>query len=109
LEGYRPNPVGVQSDGAIRFSEKSVGYQKVSYTGPDGTETVVMWNCEDGCPVGELDRQSGILHTHPNNGHRDTPKTKTVFGKWLLKDETSYKADSGGASRFFKQVQGEQP
>ena len=59
LEGHRPNPVAVQADGSIQFSRKPVGYQKVSYTGEDGTETVQTWDCVPGCPVAGLDLATG--------------------------------------------------
>jgi len=58
-EGYRPNPVNVQADGNIQFSKKSPGYQKISYTQENGMEAVEKWDCVNGCPVRQLDVQSG--------------------------------------------------
>lgn len=53
---------------------------------PDGTELVEAWECVEGCPVRELDAQSGELHPPGNLG--GTPR-----------DGIGY----GGASRFFPQ------
>jgi DNA modification methylase len=63
------------------------------------TETSV-WECADGCPVAELDEQSGIR----TPGHWTKTKT-TGFGEFGGgKSEyhgTGPKSEAGGASRFF--------
>lgn len=56
---------------------------------------------EEGCPVGELDRQSGVLTSGNRTGHRNFPKTKNSFGSFELKDELPSMGDTGTASRFF--------
>lgn len=73
-----------------------------------GTETVEAWRCADGCPVAELDRQSGMrVSGQPSaNGrygsHADTGGN-AIYGRGLS-SATPNRApvgDSGGASRFF--------
>ncbi len=65
----------------------------------DGTETVAAWECTEGCPVAELDRQSGFsseksrIITCQQNDSIGTFKTKIR--------QTIAHGDSGGASRFF--------
>jgi DNA modification methylase len=62
-------------------------------SGPDG--------CVRGCPVAELDRQSG----NRVSGWRDTdtaPRVGAVYDSRDLRDRTGpHYSDSGGASRFF--------
>jgi site-specific DNA-methyltransferase (adenine-specific) len=69
----------------------------------DGTETVAVWRCVDGCPVAELDGQSGVSKPKPGrSGKRggngfgcfDDQKSAEHNGKWP--DD-----NGGGASRFF--------
>ena len=69
----------------------------------DGKETVANWICEPGCPVARLDEQSGVLRARGNigvsgggGGMYGHGKTTNDFGA----------GDTGGASRFYKQVGG---
>jgi DNA modification methylase len=74
------------------------------------------WECVDGCPVKALDDQSGDRRSNltgradPNVTHVDLakPSDKVGFmrGSTLTHTSTAY-ADSGGASRFFTQLEGE--
>lgn len=61
------------------------------------------WACVDGCPVKELDKQTGILVS----GKDVNPTSSNVSGFFGKKDNyysaASNYGDSGGASRFFKQ------
>jgi hypothetical protein len=72
----------------------------VHYADPDGLETVVDWACVEGCPVAELDRQSGertsgVLKagTVRANLGGSGPLPETVVG--------NFGGDTGTASRFF--------
>jgi DNA modification methylase len=64
--------------------------------GPDGGDACAA-GCVPGCPVAELDAQSGVLSTHgggtPGARRGDTQD-------WRFQAGTTV-ADSGGASRFF--------
>ena len=77
----------------------------------DGTETVESWACVPGCPVVELDLQSG---TSKSAGGRAYQNTNDMFsGGWAHKGtgvavDPGF-GDTGGASRFYKQVGGSQP
>lgn len=105
--GYTGPSLGRESrgDGAHR-----------TYRDAEGKETVPDWNCASNCPVADLDEQSG---DRPSTltGRADPSKTHahptTVLyhkGRAALHDTISagsaVYADSGGASRFFKQVGG---
>lgn len=57
--------------------------------------------CVGGCPVRELDRQSGKLTSGDRSGKRNQPKTKNAYGEFHLQDEQPSMGDSGFASRFF--------
>lgn len=66
-----------------------------------GHETVTEWNCVPGCPVAELDAQSGNRPGMPRTTHRqgDSPKG---YGMGIAPDPDSMGyGDAGGASRFF--------
>lgn len=100
-EGFRPNPVSQQSDGNIKFTEKSEGYQKLSYTDPNGLETVENWECHPDCAVFLLDKQSGVLKSG-----KDNIRSKEGFfvehgGLGGAGDVQVSYGDSGGASRFY--------
>lgn len=82
------------------------------YSNPDGTETVTAWECEFGCPVADIDHQSG---DRPVSGAAKTGRparggagTGVVqFG--VEEGNGTLHNDSGGASRFFKQIGGQKP
>ncbi len=78
--------------GTYGTDERDVTY------GEDGTETVIAYNCAPGCPVAELDRQSGELHSQD-------PRTRDAFaprsGVIGFADGGQHYGDTGGASRFF--------
>lgn len=76
-----------------------------SHGDADGMETVTSWACTEGCPVSELDRQSGGSVTTQVSADRPLKRQDNeVYGKGLgsiLASNTH--SDSGGASRFFPQ------
>ena len=58
--------------------------------------------CADGCPVAEMDGQSGITATTARVGRRSGKADATALGKFAGQDEVAMgHTDSGGASRFF--------
>jgi DNA modification methylase len=59
--------------------------------------------CSDGCPVAELDRQSGTLKSGANPTRRGSDKFRDAYGEFSGQAECTPArgADSGGASRFF--------
>lgn len=72
-----------------------------------GTETVEAWDCATGCPVAELDRQSGTLTSGANPTRRGSDKFRDAYGDFAGQRECtpSRGVDSGGASRFFPAFQ----
>jgi DNA modification methylase len=74
-----------------------------NYAAADGTETVQAWECAPGCPVAELDRQSGVLASGANPARRGTDKFRDAYGEFTGQQECTVHrgADTGGASRFF--------
>ncbi len=74
-----------------------------------GTETVPAWVCAEGCPVAGLDAQSGVTkstggRTVTRSGGGNVGSGKTSEKSWS-NDDPGF-GDTGGASRFFKQVGG---
>ena len=70
-----------------------------------GPEIVEVWACAPDCPVAELDEQSGSVGCVHNTNTR--PAEQTRFGPSAGPHPTQGQlyADTGGASRFFKQTQ----
>ena len=66
-------------------------------------------NCAPGCPVTELDTQSGEVRSAGNHPTQATRCNNNVYGA-MGDGENRWQgplyADKGGASRFFKQVGG---
>lgn len=66
----------------------------------NGNETVENWTCVDGCPIKELDQQSGI--TKSQRSARGNVVDNNVFGKYNAQENTVIgHSDKGTASRFF--------
>jgi len=84
-----------------------VGEKKVKGVS-EGNETVEDWQCHEDCPIRKLDEQSGVLKSGDGNKRRKPHQTNCMSGVLGLVDrkEISY-GDTGGASRFFKNIQGE--
>lgn len=68
-----------------------------------------IWQCAEGCPVKEMDRQSGTLHSNGNIELTTSSNKDVIYtGGWLPRTRIIRTFDNGGgASRFFKQVQQE--
>jgi len=87
-----------------------------NHTDKDGKETVANWICESGCPVARLDEQSGV--TKSTGGRTaNISTTSTIYGggnglgQALSADEVRGDpgfGDTGGASRFYKQIGGKE-
>jgi len=81
------------------------------YADTDGKESVANWICEPGCPVAGLDEQSGASKSTGGRignkgGGRIYGGGKGLAGAYSSGDPGF--GDTGGASRFFKQIGGEQ-
>jgi DNA modification methylase len=76
--------------------------EDATYADADGTETVPAYNCAPGCPVAELDAQSGERPGAVSNGSKTS---EGLAGSSTFKiherAQTPGYADTGGASRFF--------
>ena len=108
------NGSGRAGEGSNGFRAKFVGGKKRGdgFTGDfvdkDGKETVANWVCAEGCPVADLDAQSGYS-VSPPAGNTISVKAHNGFeGKSFsmkaLPNKMNGHGDAGGSSRFFKQV-----
>lgn len=70
------------------------------YADADGKESVEDWQCIAGCPIAELDRQSGVL---PPRGNKNVSNSGVglFHGQKRAMAPREDLRDSGGASRFF--------
>ena len=76
------------------------------YVGADGTETIPKWACAPGCPVAELDKQTGILTTNPGTYRKSGREGEgSTYALDSQEGRVLSKGGSGGASRYFKQIQ----
>lgn len=73
----------------------------VHHADGDGFETVDDWRCVDGCPVKELDEQSGECPS--GSGNKNPYGSDGYMGGWPASVGSSTGGDSGGASRYFTQ------
>jgi len=71
-----------------------------------GEEMIKDWACVEGCPVTELDQQSGVSKSTGgrigNKGGAYSHLGETGFKDNAVKGDPGF-GDEGGASRFFKQ------
>lgn len=92
-------------DNTGRYGGFSQGHARTTapqYTDPDGTEEVAAYHCVEGCPVAELDRQSGNRHSGSHvRGTEGSPKTQDIWGTFNGRTAFQGYDDDGGASRFF--------
>ena len=103
-----------RSGGKTIFSETDKKLlPNMSYANPDGTETIPAWACTDACPVAALDAQSGQLTSGTGAVKRASSKGRTgnrsaTYGAESRAEGTPIPTygDTGGASRFFKQLGG---
>ena len=95
--------IGVNKGTALWGQSKEFGGCGNIYADDDGRETVKEWACVEGCPVAELDRQSGVLHSqNPATRFRRNPN-KSCFGVDNPSTTSVGYGDTGTASRFFYQ------
>jgi hypothetical protein len=88
-------------DGAKPFGG-GAGHEYESEIQPD--EHLVVWDCEDRCPVNGLGQQSGKSVSSIGK-----PRGSNMSGQgWGMTATGSEYQDSGTAARFFKQVQQEE-
>lgn len=95
----RKTALGVMNDDAWTPSPTP----RPGYAAADGTETVEAWECAAGCPVAELDRQSGTLTSGfmAAGTEREGLGYRGGLGSRVRNDTIG---DTGGASRFFYQA-----
>lgn len=94
-EGEGKRPGGFANVGADKGGTKPCGPMY-------GTETVDAWECEPGCPVHDLDEQSG-----PSGSWAPATQNRYADPDGLFGSRSGglhYGDYGGGASRFFKQV-----
>jgi len=86
------------------------GLPRTGHAEGDGLETTDAWECVPGCPVAALDEQSGLCLVSGSAKTGKRPTAECGFG-WSGGTKVgcgSLHNDSGGASRFYKQFQGEE-
>jgi site-specific DNA-methyltransferase (adenine-specific) len=84
---------------AVYAARERVAWQ--AHGNGDGTETVLAWECEPGCPVAGLDAQSGTLAS----GSRKRGQYRGMgYHGGDAREYPEVNGDTGGASRFFPQL-----
>jgi hypothetical protein len=97
---------GLKGTKARSWKNQSVdGINRVGHADADGKETIEAWECQEGCPISEMDKQSGVRKTTwVSKSHKNNRKDG-FLGAVGHPGEQGFN-DTGGASRFFKQVRG---
>jgi DNA modification methylase len=100
----------VKSDGHFPASRGVGGLSTDGHSGQDGLverkssgEHAEVWECAPGCPVAELDGQSGMLVSGANPQRRHSDKFTGIYGDFVGQANANPRrgVDRGGASRFF--------
>jgi len=116
IEGTRKvkcsNPT--RADGTIRTGDNEiygkrddVPLSNTNYADESGMEETPNWVCVEGCPVKALDEQSGVSQSPSTYTRSVASGNLMVWGEGVGDKagvESLNYGDSGGASRFFKQV-----
>jgi len=92
------------SGGLLNTTGEPRATEGTGYASPDGTEEVADWRCVDGCPVAELDRQSGPCGAQAavTGAEASQPFGGPVYGDMNGRKPAPLREESaGGASRFF--------
>ncbi|MBU6287373.1 MAG: hypothetical protein KGS10_04315 [Chloroflexi bacterium] len=116
LSGIRPDDVGTSygEHKSRSMSGSKPAMLTTTYADPDDTETVTAWNCEPGCPVAELDRQSGVTtssgpgtkcNRRDANGKCQGHENPTFRPTFHADERSVLSPDTGGASRMFPQFE----
>ena len=79
----------------------------LGYTDEDGKEVVANWICEPGCPVERLDADSLAGGMHSAGSSRSAKREAGKTGMFPMDGDGHRFGDTGGASRFYKQIGGE--
>lgn len=97
------------ADGLIKSKQNAIygkrgeaANQNTNYADPDGTEEVEAWECVEGCPVAELDRQSGPCKTGAKGSRGAGINGNTFKAPVYESTERGYDDTASGASRFFQ-------
>ena len=102
-KGVSTTALGIMNDDGWRPQ----AYARPWLQGSSGKETVSLWSCEPDCPVRELDVLAGDRPGMSGGGDQgDNHKTgREVIPSFNRKPSAPFlRGDTGGASRFFKQV-----
>jgi DNA modification methylase len=68
--------------------------------GSNGEEALPVFRCAEGCPVAELDKQSGVLTS--GGGNKSNKQPKSIMSQVPANPNAGkFTVDKGGASRFF--------
>jgi DNA modification methylase len=113
--GYKKVPAPVinrWTDGAKPFGNGAGHpFESEQMGDADGMEEIPIYECAEGCPVKELDEQSGVIPQSYRKSRRDVSESSGV--NWRIPHPEGrpigYRDSGGGASRFFGQIQPETP
>jgi hypothetical protein len=72
-----------------------------TFAGANGLETIPAYDCAAGCPVAELDAQSGTLTSGDIRPYARSFRQGAAFGEFPAQATATRPGDTGGASRFF--------
>ena len=103
VKGTAPKGPGAGAGAAHTYGDGWKPSNMNARTDNEGLETIDAWECVPGCPVADLDEQSGDVRSsglRPTTYNSSREHTSTPFThlQGRLYD------DAGTASRFFKQV-----
>jgi len=103
--GMKPGSTGAFGKHGVYGTAEGL-QNKVEHGDAEGKETVANWICEPDCPVARLDADSLAGGMHSAGSSRSAKREAGKTGMFPMDGDGHRFGDTGGASRFFKQVGG---
>jgi len=103
-KNHKDGEVSNAADGYKRPNKSNFTHKDSSVIAAYVMEEVEDWNCVDGCPIKELDEQSGVSKSSASIRNNKNRNDKNIYGngKGIPQMQLlSNHSDKGGASRFF--------
>lgn len=101
----RAESAGERRNAGMGYGGAATGFVTHGYGSPDGTELVEAWECVEGCPVAELDAQSGERPSGAMSAGTPRKNLDSYSGRFSPSRATDcdIEASTGTAARFFPQ------
>lgn len=107
-QGGADGSKGYQGESTFRIREMGADeiQERIPWASKDGKETVEVWDCHPECPIRVVDSQSSPRQGCKPHRLKSNFEDYEGWGSITKQDRMFGYDDQGGASRFYRQVQG---